>query len=125
VVVRAVRSEGMRLFVYGSLLAGEPHAARLGASRLVGAARTAAHYTLIDLGPYPALLEGGTTSVSGEVYEIDGDTLAALDEFEGHPDEYRRQPVELLGESPAEAYVLPPERSRQGRAIASGSWRAR
>jgi gamma-glutamylcyclotransferase (GGCT)/AIG2-like uncharacterized protein YtfP len=123
---RAVPSGGiMRLFVYGSLLSGETHSARLGASRLVGPARTAVRYTLVDLGPYPALLEGGTTSVSGEVYEVDGDTLAALDDFEGHPDEYRRQAVELLGESPAEAYVLPRERSLHGRVIASGSWRVR
>ncbi len=115
----------MRLFVYGSLLSGETHAARLGACRLAGPARTAARYTLVDLGPYPALLEGGTTSVSGEVYEVDEGTLAALDEFEGHPDEYRRQPVELLGERPAEAYILPSSRAPHGRAIATGSWRAR
>ena len=115
----------MRLFVYGSLLSGETHAARLGTCRLVGPARTAARYTLVDLGPYPGLLEGGTTSVAGEVYEVDADTLAALDAFEGHPDEYRRRPVELLGESSAEAYLLPPGRAPHGRALAGGSWRAR
>jgi gamma-glutamylaminecyclotransferase len=115
----------MRLFVYGSLLSGEIHASRLGGARLVGPARTAARYTLVDLGPYPALLEGGTTSVSGEVYEVDGETLAALDEFEGHPDEYRRQAVSLLGEDSVEAYVRPRGLGQGGRVIASGSWRVR
>jgi gamma-glutamylcyclotransferase (GGCT)/AIG2-like uncharacterized protein YtfP len=58
----------MRLFVYGSLLFGEIHNARLGGSRLLGEARTEPRYTLVDLGPYPALLDEGTTSVSGELY---------------------------------------------------------
>jgi gamma-glutamylcyclotransferase (GGCT)/AIG2-like uncharacterized protein YtfP len=115
----------MRLFVYGSLLSGERHSARMAGSRLVGQARTAAWYTLVDFGEYPALLEGGTTSVSGEVYEVDAETLAALDAFEGHPDEYRRQPISLIGEESAEAYVLPAEQALRGRVIASGSWRAR
>jgi gamma-glutamylcyclotransferase (GGCT)/AIG2-like uncharacterized protein YtfP len=115
----------MRLFVYGSLLSGEAHAARLGGSRLVGPARTVARYTLVDLGAYPALLDGGTTSVSGEVYEVNGETLAALDEFEGHPDEYRRQPVDLLGQESAEAYVRPRERGPHGGVIGSGEWRSR
>ena len=115
----------MRLFVYGSLLSGERHSARLAGARLLGPARTVARYTLVDCGLYPALLDGGTTSVSGEVYEVDAETLAALDEFEGHPDEYRRQPVSLVGEGCVEAYVLPAEQGLQGKIIASGSWRAR
>ncbi len=115
----------MKLFVYGSLLSGERHAARLGGSRLVGEARTEARYTLVDLGAYPALLEGGTTPVSGEVYEVDGAALAALDEFEGHPDEYRRTPVRLLGGDVADAYVLPREQARHGRVVPGGNWRAR
>jgi gamma-glutamylcyclotransferase (GGCT)/AIG2-like uncharacterized protein YtfP len=57
----------MNLFVYGSLLSGETHAARLASSRLLGEARTEARYTLVDLGPYPALLEGGSTALGGRV----------------------------------------------------------
>jgi gamma-glutamylaminecyclotransferase len=115
----------MKLFVYGSLLSGESHHDHLGASRLLGAASTEPVYTLVDLGPYPALLAGGTTSVSGEIYEVDADVLAALDDFEGHPDEYRRLPVQLVGDASAETYVLPREKARHARVIASGSWRAR
>jgi gamma-glutamylcyclotransferase (GGCT)/AIG2-like uncharacterized protein YtfP len=115
----------MKLFVYGSLLSGERHHDQLGASRLLGPATTEPVYTLVDLGPYPALLEGGATSVAGEIYEVDGAVLAALDDFEGHPDEYRRRPVRLVGGDPAETYVLPPEKAPHARVIASGSWRAR
>jgi len=115
----------MKLFVYGSLLSGERHSDRLGGSRRLGGAWTEARYTLVDLGRYPALLEGGTTSVSGEVYEVDADVLAELDEFEGHPDEYRRIPVGLVGGHSADAYVLPRERAPQATVIVSGNWKER
>jgi gamma-glutamylaminecyclotransferase len=115
----------MMLFVYGSLLSGERHHDHLGASRLVGPATTEPAYTLVDLGAYPALVAEGATSVSGELYEVDADVLAALDDFEGHPDEYRRTPVRLVGGDAAEAYVLPREKASHGRVIASGSWTAR
>ena len=36
-------------------------------ARLVATARTAPRYTLVDLGPYPALVEDGDTAVFGEV----------------------------------------------------------
>jgi gamma-glutamylcyclotransferase (GGCT)/AIG2-like uncharacterized protein YtfP len=115
----------MRLFVYGSLLFGEIHNARLGGSRLLGEALTEPRYTLVDLGPYPALLDGGTTSVTGEIYEVAADVLAALDALEGHPDEYRRVPIRLLSGESAEAYVLPRAKAPFMRVIASGSWRSR
>ena len=115
----------MKLFVYGSLLSGERHNDRLGGAALLGSVLTEARYTLVDLGPYPALLEGGTTSVAGEIYEVDGARLAALDDFEGHPDEYRRMPVRLVAGGLAEAYVLPRAQAPDGRVIASGNWRAR
>jgi gamma-glutamylaminecyclotransferase len=114
----------MRLFVYGSLLSGQPHGGRLGRSPLLGEALTVARYTLFDLGAYPALVEGGDTSVSGELYEVAADVLAALDEFEGHPDEYRRSPVRLSTGDSAEAYVLPRARARHGRVLATGRWRS-
>ena len=77
-------------------------------ARLLGSARTAARYHLVDLGPYPALVEvpdeHGGCAVSGELYEIDARTLRRLDRFEGHPDLYRRAPVELASGELAIAY---------------------
>ncbi len=113
----------MRLFVYGSLLSGEGNHGRLGASRLIGEARTEPRYTLVSLGAFPALLGGGTTSVAGEVYDVDADTLVALDAFEGHPRFYRRERVVLLGDDGAESYVLPRVRGGTYPIIVGGDWR--
>lgn len=129
----------MWLFVYGSLLRGEENHGVLAAARLVARARTVARYTLVDLGPYPALLEGGDTAVAGEIYEVEEELLAVLDEFEGHPDVYVRRSVDIeapevpeiggRAEAPeiggrAEAYVLPAERAAGHPVVASGDWRA-
>src|SRR5437899_576229 len=61
----------LKVFVYGSLLSGEDHHHRLSRSPALGSCRTEPTYTLVDLGAYPGLLEGGMTSVHGEVYEVD------------------------------------------------------
>lgn len=116
--------QGMWLFVYGSLLRGEDNHAELSGARFVAEARTAARYTLVDLGPYPALVEGGSAAIEGELYEVGAELLAALDAFEGHPDEYLRSPVALDGGAAAEAYLLPPARAAGFPAVASGRWRA-
>lgn len=124
----------MLLFVYGSLLRGEDNHHVMRGARLVGAARTAARYTLVDLGPYPAMVGGGATAVAGELYDVPDDLLAALDAFEGHPDEYVRSAVDLAGAPPgldparplrAEAYLLPAPRAAGFPPVASGDWRAR
>jgi len=52
--------------------------------------------SLYDLGAYPGLLlnESGS-SVIGEVYEVDDETLNELDDFEASSN-YLRKPVEIL-----------------------------
>lgn len=114
----------MRLFCYGTLMRGEPNAAQLGAARFLAAARTRPAYSLVLLGRYPALLSGGTAAITGELYEVDDDTLRGLDAFEGPG--YRRVEIALEDGSPAQAYVLagqaPPPRTR---IITSGDWRRR
>jgi gamma-glutamylcyclotransferase (GGCT)/AIG2-like uncharacterized protein YtfP len=111
-----------RLFVYGSLRRGEPNHRQLAAARCVGAARTAPFFTLFDLGPFPALAEGGDTSVHGELYDADDVTLAALDRFEGVPRFYQRQAIVLDDGSVAHTYVQPRERLRGEPLVASGDW---
>jgi gamma-glutamylcyclotransferase (GGCT)/AIG2-like uncharacterized protein YtfP len=115
----------MVLFVYGSLLAGEKYEAQLAGARLLGDSRTEPAYTLVDLAEYPALVDEGTTAVAGELYEIDEETLHRLDAFEGHPDEYRREPVRLVGAAGAEAYLYPRARTVGLPTIAGGDWRRR
>lgn len=111
-----------RVFVYGTLLPGEGNHELLRGARRVGPARTLPRYRLHDLGAYPALVAGGATAVVGEVWEVDDVTLAALDRLEDHPDYYRREPVALDGEAPAEGYLLPVAHVAGTPVIHAGDW---
>jgi len=73
-----------RVFVYGTLLSGEPNHRLLADAELVGAARTEPDFDLVSLGAFPAMIAGGATAIAGEVYEVDRPTLDALDRLEGH-----------------------------------------
>jgi gamma-glutamylcyclotransferase (GGCT)/AIG2-like uncharacterized protein YtfP len=92
------------LFVYGTLRRGEAHHGLLGGAAFAGAAETEPAYDLADLGGTPGLVDGGRRVV-GELYEVDGDTLAVLDAFEGHPGPlYHRATVRLADGRRAWAY---------------------
>ncbi|WP_415841932.1 gamma-glutamylcyclotransferase family protein, partial [Myxococcus xanthus] len=88
-------STSTRVFVYGTLLGGEPNHRLLRGARLIGPARTQPRFTLYDYGPFPALASRGKHAVEGEVYEVDALMLAALDRLESHPRFYRRTPITL------------------------------
>lgn len=114
--------DGVRLFVYGTLRAGEPAHAELAGARALGPATTAPRYTLHDLSAYPALVEGGQHPVRGELWLVAPEALAAIDRYEGHPDLFRRSPIELANGEHAEAYLLPRARVAGHPVIASGDW---
>lgn len=115
-----------RLFVYGSLLSGEPAHPLLAGARFIGPARTAAGFELVDLGDYPALLRAGEAQVAGELYEVSDEILAAVDVYEGCPEIYARRRIELEGGDPAEAYVMNAEEHARGLPrVTSGDWRSR
>ena len=103
----------VRVFVYGTLMTGQANhrvLVELDAVRL-GGARTIACRTLVDLGPYPALLpasperDADRGSVAGELFEVAEAALEVLDVFEGCPDLYVRERIALEG-SDAWTYVL-------------------
>jgi gamma-glutamylcyclotransferase (GGCT)/AIG2-like uncharacterized protein YtfP len=96
----------MRLFVYGTLLSGQEGHVLLAGCRLLHAARTEPRYRLIDMGAYPALLDEGGCSVTGELYDVPEACLDDLDRFEGTPSLYDRRPVKLEGGGEAQAYFL-------------------
>ncbi|MCP3163147.1 gamma-glutamylcyclotransferase family protein [Myxococcus qinghaiensis] len=112
-----------RVFVYGTLLSGEPNHGLLRGARLVGSARTLPRFTLYDYGPFPALASGGKHAVAGELYEVDAVMLAALDRLEGHPCFYERTSIALDGAGRVEAYLFPKGRLAGRLIIESGSWR--
>ena len=111
-----------QVFVYGTLRRGEQNHYLLEARKPLRVGRTEARFTLVSLGPYPAMIEGGETAVLGEVYDVDPLTLAALDELEDHPTFYQRRPIRLDDGGEVLAYLLPPEQARGRRTIPSGDW---
>lgn len=113
------------LFVYGTLLRGERNHRVLGRAEYVGDAKTTARFTMFDLGSYAAIVAGGRTGITGELYVVDEAALATLDRLERHPNLYRRTEIELEGGGRAEAYVYVSTEHRRWREVASGSWRVR
>jgi gamma-glutamylcyclotransferase (GGCT)/AIG2-like uncharacterized protein YtfP len=117
----------VRLFVYGTLMRGEPNHHVLGArARAVAGAVTAPRYRLVDLGEYPVLLGDGADAVRGELYDLDETGLRRIDRFEGHPSLFRRQPVELDSGAFVDAYLAGPAIVIAGSiALPHGDWRLR
>lgn len=128
------------VFVYGSLRQGEAAHGLLTGGRYVGKIRTLPCYELMNLGPYPGLVEGGGTAVVGELYEIDAQAWPALDAYEDCPRLFFRAPVALQGGTVAlqggtaalneglvaEGYFVRRERlAPRIQAIPSGDWKAR
>lgn len=123
----------VHVFVYGTLMRGganHPVLVRLGA-RYVAAARTARGRTLVDLGPYPALLpldesrDAVAPNVHGEVFALDESALPELDAFEGVPTLYRREPIDLVtdgGEASAFTYVFAKKAPKSAQPVTTGRY---
>jgi gamma-glutamylcyclotransferase (GGCT)/AIG2-like uncharacterized protein YtfP len=111
----------MRLFVYGTLRRGQVGHALLRGAKLLGEAKTEAEFTLLDMGEWPAVVEGGRTAVAGELYEVDEALLSELDRYEDVPELYLRVERVVAGAATL-IYVLRAEHGRGRREIASGDW---
>jgi gamma-glutamylcyclotransferase (GGCT)/AIG2-like uncharacterized protein YtfP len=113
---------------------GESRRHVLEGAEFLGACTTAPIYELVDIGPYPALVDpehpdGFGDAVRGELYLVDAETLLECDRIEGHPNYYVRKPIALANGERAEAYLLPLRSVGYGSAdrgvrIPSGDWRA-
>jgi gamma-glutamylcyclotransferase (GGCT)/AIG2-like uncharacterized protein YtfP len=114
-----------RVFVYGTLRAGECHHRLLRGAKFVGHARTAPRFRMVDLGSFPAIVADGSTPIEGELYDVDRARLARLDRLEGHPRFYTRTPISLEDGSEALAYLLRPTQVVGRPLIPSGDWLAR
>ena len=118
-------SDLVRLFVYGSFLSGERDHALVRPAQPAGVARTEAAYTLVDLGPYAALIERGSVAVTGEIYLVDRKLRFELDVARQCPILFQRILVRLEDGSTAEAYAMREEQVRGKRRLAHGDWRKR
>ena len=82
-----------RVFVYGTLKAGNGNHAALRDSTFLGRCYLDGQHKLISMGYYPGVVRlsnGETNRVYGEVYSVTPEVLAVLDMIEGHPDFYTR-----------------------------------
>ena len=87
--------EKFYVFVYGTLRKGFGNHHLLKNSKFIGYATTKEKYSLyVDGIPYVVKIP--TTQIKGEVYEVDRDTLNALDELEGHPNFYKRELIDVI-----------------------------
>lgn len=111
------------VFVYGTLLSGEPNHEVLADAEYLGRGATEPVFDMVSLGAFPAIVSGGRTSITGEVYRVNQGTLAALDRLEGHPHFYRRAHVRLTTGESVTAYLLPRRRAQGRTHVAGGSWR--
>jgi gamma-glutamylcyclotransferase (GGCT)/AIG2-like uncharacterized protein YtfP len=114
-----------RLFVYGTLLSGEPDNARLDGAEPLGPCRTEPAFHLVDLGAYAALEPGGSTSIQGELYRVDLRTILAIDVFREVPVLFKRVRIRLADGSEAEAYGMASDQLRGRRRLSHGDWRKR
>lgn len=113
----------IRLFVYGTLMRGQPAHRLMRGARLIGRAATRRGFALHDLGPYPAAVRAGRGRIRGELYAMPAAMLRRLDAYENCPAEYRRAIIATaLGA--AWIYVYP-RRPRRGHVLIHGDWRRR
>lgn len=112
----------MKLFVYGTLCAGQRAHHLLRGAPLVARTRTEPRFRLVDMGGYPALVAGGTTAVLGEIYDVEDSLIPVLDEYEEVPALYQRVVLEVGGMK-AFVYLLPERFAAGQRELPSGDWR--
>lgn len=111
-----------RVFVFGTLKEGFPNFATNRGTRVAGRFRTLQRLPLYLVGErhVPWLLDaaGQGQQVMGQVFEVDADTLAAMDRLERvtEPDGYRRVLIDVVDDTPgasapstAYAYLKPAE----------------
>ncbi|XP_037517903.1 gamma-glutamylaminecyclotransferase-like [Rhipicephalus sanguineus] len=103
-VPAALAQDTHSVFVYGTLKIGESHHFFLedpenGRATLLGNAETIDEWPLVVVPssgiPYLIPAKGEGYRVMGEVYTVDDDMLAKLDEIESVPDRYYREELDV------------------------------
>jgi len=89
----------MKLFVYGTLMQDQRNHEYLKDAQFLGAAETEPKYELTTNGSIPAVKEGGTDTIKGELYEVDEQQLKTLDVLEEVDTQlYDRKEIRVKGE---------------------------
>jgi len=100
------------VFVYGTLKRGFSNHFYLEGSEFLGEDFTKDRYFMSVFGGIPFVFRDSSESkskgfIKGEVYIVDGSVLCMLDELEGHPDEYKREIIDLKDFGKAWFYFYP------------------
>jgi len=85
------------LFLYGTLKYGQSNHDRIADQELIRPAETLRLYRLYGLGWHPGLVldkEAGL-AIKGELWAVDDETLAKLDEYEGVPHWFSRSEIAI------------------------------
>lgn len=99
------------LFVYGTLKRDGSNHSFLAEQSFCGEARTVPGFKLVNLGEYPGMVvdPSDTRGVAGEVWSVDPECVANLDELEGLAEGlYRRERINLqppFDQSAVETYI--------------------
>jgi len=111
-----------RVMVYGTLRRHGSNHGSLRGARFLGQVLTESVFTLLDVGAWPGVVEGGDTAIVTEVYRVTPVILRRLDWLEDYPLRYRR----IVLATPwggAWLYVYRPP-FRGHKRIVSGDWMA-
>ena len=114
-----------RLFVYGTLLPGEPDHALLAGAEALGPARTAQGFALVELPTLAGLVAEGAGVVVGEVFVLDPQILRGCDVKREIGRLFQRRRIALADGTEADTYLLEPDQVRGKRRVKDGDWRAR
>ena len=111
------------LFVYGTLMRGQPNAHHLVSASFVGLAQTVAAFTLIRWQGYPGLRRGGSTGVRGELYRVSPSPAGGPGRVRGAPDAVPARSHPAGRWRSAQAYLVPTGEGLPAPVIVSGDWR--
>ncbi|HEY3787832.1 MAG TPA: gamma-glutamylcyclotransferase family protein [Urbifossiella sp.] len=94
------------LFFYGSLKRGHSNHPRIADQEFLGAAATEPIYRIVELGQYGGMIrdEKNGVAVTGELWALDSQCLAKLDEFESGEGLWIRMPVAIPGRNDVQSY---------------------
>jgi gamma-glutamylcyclotransferase (GGCT)/AIG2-like uncharacterized protein YtfP len=114
----------VKLFVYGSLKRGFSAHQLLKdcGAEFLNEATTHARYHLVKVSWYPGMVEGEEGSgVQGELYEVPDVAIQLLDRYEGTPQLFTRNVIQLADGSEAVAYLYARDVSDYA-VVADGRW---
>jgi gamma-glutamylaminecyclotransferase len=114
----------IRVFVYGSLKSGFGNHGVLKGATFVEDAQLDGGYKMVSLGGFPGVIQVDDQEavISGEVYEVDGSGLAALDMLEGNGSFYTRVKVKTNRGLRVWCYFLPESEYGEEMEVHDGIW---